>query len=299
MSSSVLSPSASRTAKPTTSVWLKRIKPAIWLVPFALFFYLFQLAPMIWVLFNSFIYDGEFALDNYIEVLDSAFMLQAFGNSLWLSVWSSIFGLAIATLLVSSLRRVNSKLRDAVIAFTNMSSNFAGVPLSFAFIIILGTNGAITLLLKQYGLLGDFDLYGKWGLLAIYIYFQIPLAVLLLYPAFDALSDDWQAATALLGARTAQYWAKVALPVLSPALFGTFIILIANAIGAYASVYALTSGNYNVITIRIASLVSGDLFLEPNLAAAISVILMALLAFITVINQWLIAKSYAAKKSRK
>ncbi|TOP81313.1 ABC transporter permease [Vibrio parahaemolyticus] len=299
MSSSVLSPSASRTAKPTTSVWLKRIKPAIWLVPFVLFFYLFQLAPMIWVLFNSFIYDGEFALDNYIEVLDSAFMLQAFGNSLWLSVWSSIFGLAIATLLVSSLRRVDSKLRDAVIAFTNMSSNFAGVPLSFAFIIILGTNGAITLLLKQYGLLGDFDLYGKWGLLAIYIYFQIPLAVLLLYPAFDALSDDWQAAAALLGARAAQYWAKVALPVLSPALFGTFIILIANAIGAYASVYALTSGNYNVITIRIASLVSGDLFLEPNLAAAISVILMALLAFITVINQWLIAKSYAAKKSRK
>ncbi|HHG3600284.1 TPA: ABC transporter permease [Vibrio parahaemolyticus] len=299
MSSSVLSPSASRTAKPTTRVWLKRIKPAIWLVPFVLFFYLFQLAPMIWVLFNSFIYDGEFALDNYIEVLDSAFMLQAFGNSLWLSVWSSIFGLAIATLLVSSLRRVDSKLRDAVIAFTNMSSNFAGVPLSFAFIIILGTNGAITLLLKQYGLLGDFDLYGKWGLLAIYIYFQIPLAVLLLYPAFDALSDDWQAAAALLGARTALYWAKVALPVLSPALFGTFIILIANAIGAYASVYALTSGNYNVITIRIASLVSGDLFLEPNLAAAISVILMALLAFITVINQWLIAKSYAAKKSRK
>ncbi|HHG3505131.1 ABC transporter permease [Vibrio parahaemolyticus] len=299
MSSSVLSPSASHAAKPTTSVWLKRIKPAFWLVPFALFFYLFQLAPMIWVLFNSFIYDGEFALDNYIEVLDSAFMLQAFGNSLWLSVWSSIFGLAIATLLVSSLRRVNSKLRDAVIAFTNMSSNFAGVPLSFAFIIILGTNGAITLLLKQYGLLGDFDLYGKWGLLAIYIYFQIPLAVLLLYPAFDALSDDWQAAAALLGARTSHYWAKVALPVLSPALFGTFIILIANAIGAYASVYALTSGNYNVITIRIASLVSGDLFLEPNLAAAISVILMALLAFITVINQWLIAKSYAAKKSRK
>ncbi|HBC3483025.1 TPA: ABC transporter permease subunit [Vibrio parahaemolyticus] len=299
MSSSVLSPSASHAAKPTTSVWLKHIKPALWLVPFALFFYLFQLAPMIWVLFNSFIYDGEFALDNYIEVLDSAFMLQAFGNSLWLSVWSSIFGLAIATLLVSSLRRVDSKLRDAVIAFTNMSSNFAGVPLSFAFIIILGTNGAITLLLKQYGLLGDFDLYGKWGLLAIYIYFQIPLAVLLLYPAFDALSDDWQAAAALLGARTSHYWAKVALPVLSPALFGTFIILIANAIGAYASVYALTSGNYNVITIRIASLVSGDLFLEPNLAAAISVILMALLAFITVINQWLIAKSYAAKKSRK
>ena len=284
-------------SKPKASSWFKRFKPALWLTPFALFFYLFQLAPMVWVLINSFFYDGELSLENYTEVFDSAFMMQAFGNSLWLSVWSSVFGLAIATLLVSSLRRVDCKIRDGVIAFTNMSSNFAGVPLSFAFIIILGTNGAITLLLKQYGLLGDFDLYGKWGLLAIYIYFQIPLAVLLLYPAFDALSDDWQAASALLGAKTWQYWLKVGLPVLSPALFGTFIILIANAIGAYASVYALTSGNYNVITIRIASLVSGDLFLEPNLAAAISVILMAMLAFITVINQWLISKSYAGKKS--
>ncbi|KII76512.1 ABC transporter permease [Vibrio renipiscarius] len=275
----------------------KRLKPALWIAPFALFFYLFQLAPMGWVFINSFIYEGEFVLDNYIEVLDSTFMMQAFGNSLWLAVWSSLFGLMIATLLVSSLRRIHSKLRDAVIAFTNMSSNFSGVPLAFAFIIILGTNGAITLLLKQYGLLGSFDLYGQWGLLVIYIYFQIPLAVLLLYPAFDALSDDWQAAASLLGAKTWQYWAKVALPVLSPALLGTFIILVANAIGAYASVYALTSGNYNIITIRIASLVSGDLFLEPNLAAAISVVLMAMLAFITVINQWLISKSYAGKKS--
>lgn len=297
MSSSVLTPSSSEPRQATVGTWLKRVRPALWLAPFALFFYLFQLAPMIWVLINSFIYDDEFALDNYIEVLDSAFMMQAFGNSLWLAVWSSIIGLLIATVLVSSLRRVNSRIRDGVIAFTNMSSNFAGVPLSFAFIIILGTNGAITLLLKQYGLLGDFDLYGKWGLLAIYIYFQIPLAVLLLYPAFDALSDDWQAAASLLGARTSQYWTKVALPVLSPALLGTFIILVANAIGAYASVYALTSGNYNLITIRIASLVSGDLFLEPNLAAAISVILMLLLAFITVINQWLISKSYAGKSA--
>ncbi|MGF1832381.1 ABC transporter permease [Photobacterium sanguinicancri] len=296
MSSSTLT-QASPASSSRIKSRLSKLKPALWLAPFAVFFYLFQLAPMIWVLVNSFIYDDEFALDNYSEIFDSAFMMQAFSNSLWLSIWSSIIGLAIATLLVSSLRRVDSKIRDGVVAFTNMSSNFSGVPLAFAFIIILGTNGAITLLLRQYGLLGDFDLYGKWGLLVLYIYFQIPLAVLLLYPAFDALNDDWQAAAALLGAKTWHYWLKIALPVLSPALFGTLIILIANAIGAYASVFALTSGNYNIITVRIASLVSGDLFLEPNLAAAISVILMVMLAFITVVNQWLIAKSYAGKKN--
>lgn len=295
MSSSVVTHSKNNPSK-RLPLWLHKIKPAIWLAPLALFFYLFQLAPMIWVFINSFVYEDEYSFENYQEIFDSSFMLQGFSNSLWLAIWSSFIGLAIATLLVSSLRRIDSKIHDGVIAFTNMSSNFSGVPLSFAFIIILGVNGAFTLLLKQYGLIDDFNLYGQWGLLTLYIYFQIPLGVLLLYPAFDALSDDWQAASALLGAKTWQYWTKIALPVLSPALLGTFIILIANAIGAYASVYALTNGNYNVITVRIASLVSGDLFLEPNLAAAISVILMAILAFITLINQWLIARSYHAKR---
>ncbi|WP_072055074.1 ABC transporter permease [Aliivibrio fischeri] len=295
MSSSAIT-HPSNTSNKSIVAWIKKMKPAIWLAPLALFFYLFQLAPMIWVFINSFIYEDEYSFENYQEIFDSSFMLQGFSNSLWLSIWSSLIGLMIATLLVSSLRRIDSKLRDGIIAFTNMSSNFSGVPLAFAFIIILGVNGAFTLLLKQYGLIDDFNLYGKWGLLSLYIYFQIPLAVLLLYPAFDALSDDWQAASALLGAKTWQYWTKIALPVLFPALLGTFIILIANAIGAYASVYALTNGNYNVITVRIASLVSGDLFLEPNLAAAISVILMAILAFITIVNQWLIARSYHAKR---
>jgi len=275
---------------------LTKFKPALILLPFALLFFMFQIAPMLWVLVNSFIYEEAFSFENYQEIFDSAFILQGFTNSLWLSITSSLVAIIIAACFVSSLRRFDSGLRDWIISFTNMAANFSGVPLAFAFIIILGFNGALTLLLKRYGIIDDFNLYGQWGLLAIYIYFQVPLAVLLLYPAFDALSDDWQAASALLGAKTWQFWRYIALPVLSPALLGTFIILIANAMGAYASVYALTTGNYNVITVRIASLVSGDIFLEPNLAAAISVLLILLLAFITIINQLLIGRSYHAKR---
>nr|WP_068718827.1 ABC transporter permease subunit [Vibrio tritonius] len=272
-----------------------RFKPALCLSPFAIFFYLFQIAPMLWVIVNSFKVDDEWSLDNYGQIIDSPFIQQGFSHSASISFWSSLVGLMIATLLVNSLRRIPGRLRSAVVAFTNMTSNFAGVPLAFAFIIILGANGAVTLLLKQWGVIDDFNIYSQWGLLLIYIYFQIPLAALLLYPAFDALDDDWQSAAALLGASHWQYWRNVAIPVLAPALLGTFIILIANAMGAYASVYALTGGNYNMITIRIASLVAGDLFLEPNLAAAISVVLIVLLACITAINQWLIARSYHGK----
>jgi len=274
---------------------LKRFRPLWLLLPFLLLFFLFQIAPMIWIVLNSFIVDQQVSLENYQTIFNSAFILQGFSNSLWLACWSSSISLILALFFVASLRKVDSGLRDAVVAFTNMAANFSGVPLAFAFIIILGFNGAVTLLLKKVGLIDDFNLYGQWGLLTLYVYFQVPLATLLLYPAFDALQDDWQAACTLLGAKKWQFWTEIALPVLSPAILGTFIILIANAIGAYASVYALTTGNYNVVTVRIASLVSGDLFLEPNLAAAISVLLMVILGLITFINQTLIRRSYHEK----
>ncbi|MEL0661133.1 ABC transporter permease, partial [Psychromonas arctica] len=70
-------------------------------------------------------------------------------------------------------------------------------------------HGAVTLLLRQLGILGNFVLYSSSGLLALYIYFQIPVGALLLYPAFYALKIDAYVASMLLGAISRQYWMKI------------------------------------------------------------------------------------------
>ncbi|MEX9756216.1 ABC transporter permease [Providencia vermicola] len=264
-------------------------------VPFFILFCLFQIAPMIWVLVNSFIYEESWSFANYAEIVSNDFYLQAFENTLWLSVICSIVGLLVSAITAFSIYKMQGRIRSMMISFTTMASNFSGVPLAFAFIIILGFNGAITLQLKAWGIIEEFNIYSASGLMVLYIYFQIPLGILLLYPAFDALKPEWEDAAKTMGASKLAYWCKVAIPVLAPALLGTFIILVANAVGAYASTYALTSGNYNLITIRIASLVSGDLYLEPNMAAALSVLLIAILGFITAIHHWLLKRSYHAK----
>nr|WP_189660234.1 ABC transporter permease subunit [Pseudomonas mosselii] len=265
------------------------------LLPFAVFFIIFQVAPLAWVALNSLQGESGWGLANFSKVFASKFYLQALQRSLEISFWSSLFGIVIATLGAYSLRQVDSKLRDFVSAFANMTSNFAGVPLAFAFIILLGFNGALTLLLKQMGLLGDFSIYSKTGLILVYTYFQIPLGVLLLYPAFDALREDWRESAALLGASHWQFWRHIGLPVLTPALLGTFVILLANALGAYATVYALTTGNFNVLPIRIAGLVAGDISLDPNLASALAMVLVGLMTVVTVVHQWLLKRSYHAR----
>ena len=92
-----------------------------------------------------------------------------------------MFGSSVMSPATIAAMRIGSTLKLPVVsAFANMTSNFSGVPLAFAFIILLGFNGALTLLLKQAGLIGDFNLYSKSGLILVYSYFQIPLGVLLL-----------------------------------------------------------------------------------------------------------------------
>ncbi|TWI55647.1 putative spermidine/putrescine transport system permease protein [Pseudomonas duriflava] len=269
---------------------------ALCTLPFLVFFFAFQIAPLLWITFNSLNSSQGWGLDNFREILGSPFYRQAIRFSLEISLWSSVLGLVIAVISSYSLHKVDSTLRGFVTAFTNMTSNFAGVPLAFAFIILLGFNGCLTLLLKQAGLIQDFNLYSKSGLILIYTYFQIPLGVLLLYPAFGALREEWRESAALLGANAWHYWRYIGLPILTPALLGTFIILLANALGAYATVYALTTGNFNVVPVRIAALVSGDIFLDPNMASALAMLLVALMALITVIHQWLLRRSYHVQR---
>lgn len=273
----------------------KRWPAMLLLLPLAMVLILFAVAPALWVVLSSVQVDGHWSLENFNAIIGTFFYRQAFGNSIMIALTSSLFGLLIALVAATSLRRVSCRLRAFVIAYTSMASNLSGVPLAFAFIIILGANGAATLLLRQSGLLGDFNLYSRSGLVLVYTYFQIPFALLMLYPALDALQDDWAAAAALLGASRRRYWQYIGLPILLPAVSGTFILLFANALGAYATAYALMTSNYNLVTIRVASLVAGDIFPEPNLAAALAVLLIGLMMLTLCINQWLLRRHVHAR----
>ena len=260
------------------------------IVPFAFVFFLFQVLPLGVVLVESFGEDlGErWGPGNYLMIMESRFFRQSMVNSLKISLYSSLTGLMIALVGAYSLSRISGRLKNAFVSFCQMVANFSGVPLAFAFIILFGTNGSLTLLLKSFGTMAHFNLYSFPGMVLIYSYFQVPLALLLLYPAFDALKDEWREAATILGASRFQYWTRIALPILMPSTLCTLIILFANAMGTYATAFALTSGSYNLMTIRIGHLIAGDLFLDPWLASALSMYLVGILITITLLYEYLI-----------
>ncbi|SHG69509.1 putative spermidine/putrescine transport system permease protein [Thermosyntropha lipolytica DSM 11003] len=247
------------------------------LLPFIILVALFQIAPLFSIIKDSFssASSGGFTTAHYEELWQNPFYMQAFKNSFLISIASSLAALLAGIIIVKSILGFSPNTQEKLLVITNMVSNFAGVPLAFAFIILLGTNGLFTLLLGQLGfdLASRFDLYSWRGLILIYVYFQLPLAVLLLLPAMANVKKEWREAAFTLGANPLLFTLKIELPFLLPSLLGTLSLLLANAMGAYATAYALAGSNFNLITIRIAQLIAGDLFLNPHLAGAMTVIL--------------------------
>jgi putative spermidine/putrescine transport system permease protein len=162
-----------------------------------------------------------------------------------------------------------------------VTTNFAGAPLAFSFIVILGSTGIVTRILLDgfgIGIYPEFSIYSISGLTLAYLYFQLPLMVLLIVPALEGLRREWSEAAHNLGASSWQYWRMIGLPILTPAILGGFVLLFANAFGAFATAYTLVGSDLNLATLQIAFLMTGDVRHDPALASAMAVVMLLVMA---------------------
>ena len=135
--------------------------------------------------------------------------------------------------------------------------------------------GLVTVMLRQnFGIVQQrdlgFNILSFWGLTITYLFFQIPLMILIITPALDGLKREWREAASVLGATGVQYWRMVALPILFPSILGTFALLFANAFGAVATAIALTGSSLNIVPIMLFAQIRGDVLGNPNLGYAMA-----------------------------
>ena len=182
-------------------------------------------------------------------------------------------------------------IRPTVMTFSGVASQFAGVPLAFAFLATLGRQGLVTLFITWiFGVniyAHGFNLLSFWGLTITYLYFQIPLMVLIVTPAIEGLRKEWREAATILGASTWQYWRYIAGPVLTPTFLGASLLLFANAFGAIATAYALTGSSLNIVTILLYAQIRGDVLHNQNLGYAIALGMVLITALSNLAYIWL------------
>ena len=263
----------------------KKKSSIIILLPFLILVVFYELIPLFQLLLGSFFNpkNKTITLEYYIRIFTTPLYKQALINSIRISLISSVVGMGVAFLGVIASYEKKSKIKKILYLILNMTSNFSGIPLAFAFMILMGNTGVLTLLLKKTSLpfWSDFNLYSGTGLVVVYIYFQIPLATLLLMPSFLVLKKEWKESAQLMGASNLIYWIKIGIPNLLPSLLGTFSVLIANSLAAYATAYALILNNYALLSLQISSKFKGDVRVDKQMGGALAMVLI-LLMFVTI-----------------
>jgi putative spermidine/putrescine transport system permease protein len=233
------------------------------LVPFFAFLFVFLLLPALGVADKALTTSSG---GRSFKPMADAFSGEraAFWSSVRLSLVSAASGGVLGALLAyaASTARRPKWLRTVVTAFCGVSANMGGVVLAFAFLTLIGRAGLATKIFEKAG----FHLYGSnfrlssvAGLTIVYLYFQIPLMLLVTLPAIDGLQQSWREASSNLGGTSWTYWRRVGLPVLTPALLGGFLLLFANAFAAFATAYALGTGDANLVPIKISFFLQGDI----------------------------------------
>jgi putative spermidine/putrescine transport system permease protein len=288
---------AGKTAPPAEA--RKMRLPTQWLgvAPFFIFAIMFLILPTLYLMLGAFQNDaGEFTFEN-IAALAQPSIVSAYWISIKVSLASSLIGafagLAIAIAIVRG--GLPEWIRSATLTFSGVASNFAGVPLAFAFIATLGRLGLATVILNTlFGLniyAHGFNILSFWGLTLTYVYFQIPLMVVIIVPAIDGLKKEWGEAAATLGATMAQYWRMVVIPVIWPSFLGTVILLFANAFGAIATAYALTGSSLNIVPILLYAQIRGDVLHNAHLGYAIAFGMIVITGLANVFYIWFRTRS--------
>jgi putative spermidine/putrescine transport system permease protein len=239
------------------------VKHGAALAPFGLYIAVFLFVPAVAVVIGAFQSpSGGFTFEN-ARIAFSGVYLKGFETSIELSAETSIIpaiaGAFIAYAIVRG--RPTSFLRRSVVTASGVFANFGGVPLAFLFISSFGSVALVTGWLKDVGIniysLG-FNLYSFSGVALVYLYFQIPLMVLIFLPAVEGLRPSWREAAHNLGARSWQYWRYVALPILTPTFLGCLLLLFGFGFSAYATAEALTSGSLALTPIQIGTFLNGN-----------------------------------------
>jgi putative spermidine/putrescine transport system permease protein len=235
---------------------------------------------------------GAWTLRNYGAITEPLYW-HSLRNSVLLSAGTALLGAIWGALVAAAIVRESGRVQRWLVGMVATTSNFSGIPLALAFVALLGASGMITLLARN--LFGirlypqKFSLYSWVGLTLVYLYFQIPLMVLLFMPAIARLKPHWQEAAAMLGAPSWVFWKRVGLPVLAAPFTAALALLFANALGAYATAWGLSGGKLSLFTIQIAFEVNGDVSFDPGKASAMSLTL-ALLMAVSILTAQLLAR---------
>jgi putative spermidine/putrescine transport system permease protein len=221
---------------------------------------------------------GGFTFANFFG-LTKPIYLDAFANTLLLSLETTIFSLLAAYPLAYALVRVKNRALKSFILVVSITPLFLGeIVRTYSWISVLGSNGFINGVLRKLGII-EWPLelmFTHLGVLIALVHVTIPVMVLMLATAISHINRDYEKAAQSLGAGPVRTFVTVTLPLSMPGILAGITTAFAWTFSAFATPQMIGGGRVPTVSTLVYQL--GFASMNFPLAASLSVVGLVLTA---------------------
>ena len=245
--------------------------------------------PLVRVISGLFVVDGRLTLQPIADTLGTDDLGGLIASTFGVVVPSSV----IALVLGSGLAWLNERT-DARMGFVTDALPL----LPFLLPPVAGAVGWVLLLSPRAGLLnawirdalgvvgitlteGPFDIHTWYGLVAIYVVYQVPFAFLLVSAGLRNLDPSLEEQSRMSGAGLARTFRRITLPALAPSMGAAVLLIAWTGLGIYSLPAIVgTPARIEVLSVRIVRLLTFTFPPETSTAVGLSVFVVLVLGSI-------------------
>ena len=259
------------------STWVK-----VWpIYPLLLFLITLFIYPVVQILILSlFGADGHFSFANYARVMTTPVYLQTLLITFKIAGWTTFFAILAGYPVAYLLANASTRMRDILTLFVLMPFWTSFLVRTFAWMILLGRNGALNRLLISLGLTDEpvSLIYNFTGVMIGMVHAMMPLAIMAMLSVMQTIDTNLVKAARTLGARGGQSFWRIYFRLSLPGLAAAGLLVFITALGFFITP-ALLGGRRETMLSQVIISVVQELLNFP-FAGALSVLLLVATAVV-------------------
>lgn len=251
----------------------------------------FLVYPIVTVLKQALIHEGQFSLANFVTFFSKAYYSETLVNSFKVSITATVTSLVVGTLLAylfSMYDFKGKKFLQILIIIASMSAPFVG---AYSWILLLGRNGVITKFLTNALHLPAIDIYGFKGIVLVFTLQLFPLVFLYVAGTMKSIDNSLLEAAESMGSFGFKRIVTVVLPLLVPTLLAAALLVFMRAFSDFGTPMLIGEG-YRTFPVLIYTQFISEVGGNSAFASA-----LAIMAIIIALTIFLIQKHIANRYS--
>ncbi len=246
----------------------------------------FVLFPLARVVSTSLRVDGKLSLAVFRDIAASAYLRQAFTNSLMMGALTALIGTAVGFLFAFAVTRADvplKRLLHGIAIIPIVSPPFIG---ALAIIMLFGNNGLITWSLLR---IQNFPIYGFRGLMFAQVVTFFPVAYLTLRGVLESINPTLEDAALDLGGSRFKVFLRVTLPLAVPGIASSMLVLFIETLADFGNPLILAGSRFPILSVQAYLEITGMYDLPKG--SGLSLLLLA-----PSITAWLLQKYWVDRK---